>query len=216
MITTRSTRAAYSLLEIMIVIALLGSVVIGVGVLIGKGVDFYLDSTDGVEVRKELMFGAARLSRDIADSHIDTVQVEPDGIVMASIRNAGGEAPVDDRGRTLWQKYVCYYLDNSTTPPRLMRKEADLPRDPTKIPHPLNPPAGEGERNPPDPLAETPPRDVSWFRSNTAIPGRIAARNVISFTTVKKTDLVEFSLEVSTSSRRQHLISMNTQVKPKQ
>ena len=215
----RCSKTGYSLIEILIVLALMGSVIISVGVLIGKGVDFYLDSTDGVEVRKELMLGSSRLSRDLADSHIDTVHVEATGIVFASIRKATGETQVDDRGRTLWQKYVCYYLDNSTTPPRLMRKEADLPRSATGIPHPLNPPdppGGPGERNPPDPLSESPPRNVGWFSSSNAIPSRIAARNVISFTPVKHTDLVEFTLEVSTSSRRQHLISLNTKVKPKQ
>jgi prepilin-type N-terminal cleavage/methylation domain-containing protein len=208
-------RWGFSFIEIIIVMALMGVVAVGVGVLIARGVDFYLDSTDGVDVRKELMFGATRLSRDLADSHIDAVHVEVDGLVFPSIRDGNGHVEQDDRGRVLWQKYICYYLDTSVTPARILRKEADLPRAASGIPHELNPPAGSGEINPPNPMVETPARDVTWFKNNAAIPKNIVARNVVTFAASKDVDLVSFNMEVSISTRRQHLIGMDTKVKPR-
>ena len=95
---------AVSLIEMIMVVALLGGVGLGVGILISKGVDFYLDTNDSIEVRKQLVVGSSRLSRELADSQIDSVVVnDPRGVVFPSLRNFDGGFVYDDRGRTLWQ-----------------------------------------------------------------------------------------------------------------
>lgn len=201
-----------SLIELLVVMGLMGIVTIGVGVLISKGVDFYLDSTDGIEVRKELMYGATRLSKDLADSFIDVVQPEANGLVFPTVRSPQGQVVTDNSGRVLWQSYLCYSYDPATD--RLTRYESDLPRHASGDPHPLNPPDDRGETRPPDPLGESPPYDRAWFISTPGLSQRVAARNVKSFTAQKNVDLIEFTIEVSVSTRREHMVSLNTKVKP--
>ncbi|MCA9778046.1 MAG: hypothetical protein KC800_15055 [Candidatus Eremiobacteraeota bacterium] len=209
-------RFGTSLIELILVCALLGGVGLGVGILIAKGVDFYLDSNDGIEVRKQLVIGASRLSREIADSQIDAVDVsDPTGIVFPSLRDFNGGFVYDDRGRTLWQKYVCYYVDDTVTPNRLLRKEVDIPRAASGNPHPLNPPAGPGELVTPDPLSESPVMDVAWFKGNTAIPPRVEIRNLATFEAGKNVDLVELRMAVSVSTRRENLVGINTKARPR-
>jgi len=209
-------RLGTSLIELILVCALLGGVGLGVGILISKGVDFYLDSNDGIEVRKQLVVGSSRLARELADSQIDAVYVDdPTGIVFPSLRSFDGGFVYDDRGRTLWQKYVCYYVDDTVTPNRLIRKSVDLPRDASGTPHPLNPPGGPGELITPDPMTESPNYDVNWFKSNSSIPPRIVIRNLAEFQASKGVDLVELRLVVSVSTRRENRVGINTKARPR-
>ena len=82
----------------------LGGVGWGVGVLISKGVDFYLDSNDGIEVRKQLVVGASRIAREIADSQIDAVYVEDDAWEIVDYKS--GRPSATDAKKVQLQAYA--------------------------------------------------------------------------------------------------------------
>lgn len=198
-------RRASSLLELLVAMGLMGLVLVGVATLIGRGVDYYLDSNDGIEVRQQLLFGSAWLSKELRDSSIDVVRVEADGLVFPSTRGVDGSYQFDSAGRSLWQKYICYYVDDPNNPQRLLRKEVAL----TSPPHPPE------QVNPPDPYNESPAYTPTWFRNNAAIPERVIVRNLVSFNATKEVDLVSYSMEASVSTRREHLIELQTRVNPR-
>lgn len=190
------------MLELIIVCALMSIVVGVVYSIVQAGLAFYMDANSAMEIRQDAMVGINRLSVELRQSSMASVQVDSvsavKGIVFASPRDAtGAMAPTSD-GKMTWQRYVCYYVGPYQGAQALIRKEETISPAKTRAP---------------DPYGEAIPRTPAYF-STLAASSKVIARHLYSLDMPKSVDTVEIILSCEVSTRHRHLIELRTKVIP--
>ncbi len=198
---SRQVQSGTTLVEMLVVLAIVSVIVVSVGLLIRTGVDYYLYSTEQVEVQRQGLFSLTRLSRELAPTNFDSVAVYSapvSGIVFASPRDALGTFQRDGSGRIIWTKLICYYVADFNGRSTLLRKEELLATPAVEVPDPNS-------------LGRT----AAYFDGLATTP-RVIARGVVNFNAVLRTDAVELSVTSRVENGRSFLeMDMETTIVPR-
>lgn len=170
--SSRSTKRAASLIEILISCAIMSLVLTCIYALFQAGVRYLRSTNTAIELQQQSLLGMIWLTHDLGESNTRTIKVFSDGpgILLGSPRDDAGNTWVDVSGSVRWAKFICYYIDTVDNRRCLLRKEQymddpDLHTDPP----PLLPPIPQSWQ------------DYAYYQV-LEIPPRIVARDVESLT----------------------------------
>ncbi len=96
--------------------------------LVRNAIDYYHSTNATLEAQRAVLISMNRLSKDLAESHRNTVVMTPapdteeewlegpppgtrPGILFATPRTESGGFEFDPHGRLIWQAFLCYYVD---------------------------------------------------------------------------------------------------------
>ena len=129
-------RTGFSLPEIIVSLLLVSFVLVALGGLLKEGVRFYTNQSVILEVQKNCVLAAQRLSKDLRESSVDSLDTTfLDLVIMGSPRDAEGRVLYDD-GRLQWQKFVRFSVQNLNGTSVLVRDEDWLDSPTSKPPLP--------------------------------------------------------------------------------
>lgn len=209
-ILSRRTNQGTTFVELMIVLTLFSVLMYCVFLFVDRGITMYRESVDALEIRQQALVGLSHISDELratSQASVLTASVPAPGLVFASLKDQDGAIAYDDsdpdetRRRPLWQKFVCYYLEDQADESKvIIRKEEPLA---TLVADPI-----------PTPTSTSPVRDPLFF-STATLEKRLIARRVSEFTVKKETDLVEVKIEFNLSGRYDHKVEVQTKVLPR-
>ena len=203
-------RRGATLLELLIVMALMGILIVAVGYLMRAGHTYYFGSIESLDLQQQSLFGISRISNEICDTNINGVQSYPDplptdpvgqpnsGLVFPSPRGLAGNFQYDNAGRILWQTFVCYYITDLPTRKALVKKVVPIPSGP--------------QITVPDPDKEG--CDLTFFK-NSAAPVTVIGGGVIRFQTTVNADTVDVLTNARVSGRYEFELETQTTVLPR-
>ncbi|MBI3927886.1 MAG: hypothetical protein HY319_20260 [Armatimonadetes bacterium] len=137
------SRRGVTLLELLIASGLVLLVALSVLALFEAGVRYVRESEARLDIQRDALVAMALVTQELSESNPVAFRTDPDppGVVFGSPRNLEGTLIVDSSGKLIWQKFICYYLEDSGAERRLIRKERML--DPTvRVSFPPAPGAG--------------------------------------------------------------------------
>lgn len=167
-----------------VMLLLIGSV----GAVFTASIRYYKRTQAQVDLETSALIALKMLSRDLSESSIKTVEVEPAGVVFATLRNADGGYDNDADGEIYWQGLLCYAVEPLNGNPALIRYRRQLGLS----------------GNPHDPLSQIPIATVATF-VGSADPKRLMATGVSAFT------IAERARESATSNKYLEIgLTLNT------
>ena len=188
-----------TLLELLIVTALMGIIMVSVSTLIRVAVDYYFYATEQIEVQRRALLSLNLLGQELSFSNIGTVKEEAGtnpGLIFASAAGATGGLARDAAGRLVWNRWIGYYFDTVNDRPTLMRKEM-----PIATGSPL--------------LPDVNPLTIGSFLSLTD-PGRVMAAGITDVKAEKLTDAVRITVTAEVKEGRNWLeLDVDTTIVPK-
>ena len=192
-----------SLIEIIVVMALLSGLLLGTHQLLQSGIRYFNESMDSLEVQKEGLVALSRLSSELQASNFDKIHSDPgpiQGLVFPSIYDASDDFYTDTDGRLMWRSIRCYHRGTLADGTEVLyKKSAALPMGDTSTP--------------PDPYGFASPFTVAFF--NTQSADQVVARNVDDFLITMGTDIIEFDLTISLSRKNTSSMTIKTKVTPR-
>lgn len=211
----RSRPVAATLLELTIVSGLLTLIVIMVTVVLIRGMHFYRDSNEALEIRQEALFGITRLTKELRETNPGVVRIDgPNrGVVFPSPRDATGQAQPTTDGKLTWIRWIAYYVAPFQGGQAIFRKEEPIADDAS----------GKKPRRPPDPDGAWPPppagpsivHNIPYFTGTSTAAQKMVARRVTDMKLAIYGDTVEVYMQCSVSSRYTHTVELHTKVIPK-
>ena len=205
-----------SLIECLIVMAVMGIILGAAHLFITSGVDFYRRSIQSLEVQQQTLVGLSKMASEVADSNFDKIHVLPapnnDGIIFPSPARLDGTMATSAQGVMLWHTIVCYRQRTLPNNNIVIERKVDVPAWPLGVP---------GVDYPPDPLTiGGGARDFPYFAPLSA--QGIMVRNVApslpgdpGFEVVLGTDLITITLKVVFSQRTKDTMKVSTVVVPR-
>ncbi|MGE0494080.1 MAG: PilW family protein [Vulcanimicrobiota bacterium] len=184
---------AFTLPEVMVAGSLM-LLVLGAVLRLMIAGNAYLSLQEGrTELQKDVTLAFLWMSRELRETDADSIQVAPDGAVFASPRDFSGEVKFDSAGRMLWQKYICYYVEEVAGKPCLVRKAVAI-----------SPPA----------VSPPPAPPVDSVRLDNSINYQVKARNVKSVTFNNSVSPMEFTIfgEIVNRRGRKYGMELKTRV----
>lgn len=221
----KSSRRATTLLELLISMSLMVLIFGAVAAILIKGMAYLRSNQSALDAQRGALITMNKVSREIERTNMRFLYGQ-DGGFSFSDPFGGKDDPAlditpgfhsDSNGSLLWQRYVCYYLDNVTH--NLYRREAPYnifwtggfhaaPADPNKPP-----PAGEYVCQDPG----TPPLNITWWASQNQYPAHLISSDVAAFNVtseavfdnsvtppVKVGSYVELTLEMGDRARNDY------------
>lgn len=172
-----SRPGGFTLVEILITIALMGLVLLSTGAMIRAGAWQYVRFQTLIEAQQQSLQAIDRISKEIAKAPAEGIEFfnGPEGVVFAMHEGLDGSSRQDFTGRLYWQSFRCYYVSAEN---RLIAKSAPLAGDWLHAPSPTN----QG-------------RSTAFF-AGLADPGELIARNVVGVRGEVKVDTVELEIVV--------------------
>lgn len=192
-------RRATTLLEMVIVAGLLGLLMTMVYFVLVRGLDFYRDSNDALEIRQEAMLGMTRLTRELRETSSSVVRISAQGMVFPCPRDAAGNLSPTSDGKLTWQTWLAYYLAPHLGAQSLFRKEEGV----TLVPLPVRPPD-------PDAYGKNP----AYFAASASTP-KVVSRRVTGFVVTQNAESIEIVITCSVSTRYTHTVELRTKVVPR-
>lgn len=185
-----------------------------VAVVLFKGMAYLRSNQSALDAQRGAMLTMNKLSREVERTNMRFLYGQDGGISFAD-PFGGKDDPVlditsgfhsDTNGSLLWQRYVCYYLDNVTH--NLYRREAPYTIYGSSGTHP--PPAGSDVCQTPG----VPPLNVTWWASQNQYPPHLISSDVAAFnvttrdvfdtTSVKVGSIVNVTLEMGDPARNDY------------
>jgi len=192
-------RRGATLIELSIVAGLLGLLMTMVYAVLVKGMDFYRDSNDALEIRQEALLGITRLTKELRETSSGVTRITAaQGLVFPSPREASGSSQPTSDGKLTWLRWIAYYLGPQGTGQALFRKEEVIPP-----PNPVRPP---------DPDANG--KNLVYFSATSPSPAKVVARKVTGLSLNLNADTIEIVLTCSVSTRYVHTVELRTKVVP--
>ncbi len=201
---TRPCRGGFrgaTIVELLIVIAVISLIMVSVALLIRVSVDYYFYSSDQIEVQRRSLLSLSLLTQEITATNFNSIMTDETmpnpGLIFASSIGPSGGALRDASGRIEWNRLVCYYVDVVDGRSALLRKEEAIP----------------GTNEPPDPMFMG--RTIAHFR---ALPtaGRFMARGVTNLRTERLTDAVRITITAEVREGRNWLeMDVDTTIVPR-
>lgn len=110
-----------SLVEISIVSGLLLFISLAMLAVLTGAINYYHATNATLDAQQGVLFGMNRISQELTEAHRDTVLMSlpgdtHQGIIFASPRDENGNYQFDTFGRLLWQKFICYHIDEVGPP----------------------------------------------------------------------------------------------------
>jgi hypothetical protein len=208
---TRGRSPAATLLELIIVMALMGLLLGAVGYMMRYAHDYYFGTLESLDLQQQSLFGISRLSGDLTDSNFTTVRRYDDplptdppgrpnsGLVVPSPRDLAGAYQFDDAGRIKWTTFVCYYVENIPGGRKaLVKKVTPVPSGP--------------QLSPPDPDLEG--RDLAYFKGSPD-PKQIIATGVTRFETTLNADTITTLINSRVSGHYEFELETQTTILPR-
>lgn len=170
-----------TLMELLVSMSIMVLIFGGVAAILIKGMAYLRSNQSALDAQRGALLTMNKLSREIERTNMRFLHGENGGISFAD-PFGGKDDPAlditpgfhsDTNGSLLWQRYICYYVDNVTH--NLYRREAPYTIYGTSAPHP--PPAGSN-------VAQTPgtaPLNVNWWTTQTQYPARLISSDVAAF-----------------------------------
>lgn len=119
-------------MELLICTALLGIVLWGVYMLITSTTRHYSVMTASLDLQREALLASSWITKEMAEGNKTSFAIseDPPGISFGSPRTLTGGLQYTEDGRLVWQKVVCYYIEEREGVKVIIRKEKQL--DPKK------------------------------------------------------------------------------------
>lgn len=194
-----------TLVELMIVMALFGLLLVGLFTFIDSSIALYRESRDALEIRQQGLLGLTVMSNELRESAKSSIEVQDSptsGVVFTSNLDSTGVPQYEtNSARISWQKFVSFYLapaPNGTN--QLLRKEESFTPESSFVPNSLG---------------QSPPRDVLYFLNNTSLSTNLICRQVETLELTKDTDLLSVRMVMKLEGRREHSIELQTRIKPR-
>ncbi|MBX3169571.1 MAG: prepilin-type N-terminal cleavage/methylation domain-containing protein [Candidatus Eremiobacteraeota bacterium] len=176
-------RSGTTLLELLISMAIMGLIFASVAAILFKGMGYLRSNQSALDAQRGALLTLNKLSREIERTNMRFLYCQDGGVSFAD-PFGGVDDPAlditagfhsDAQGRLLFQRYICYYMNNTTH--TLSRREAPYNIYDANGGHP--PPAGPAVCSNAD--AGTPPLNVSWWAGQNQYPARLISSDVASF-----------------------------------
>ncbi|MBI3925142.1 MAG: type II secretion system protein [Armatimonadetes bacterium] len=114
----------FTLVELLVTLALLGILLTGLYLTLLSALRYLSVAQAQQEVGQEALKAAVALRGEVQETRASTLRISssPPGLVFLSPRKPDGSVEWDRWGRLIWQKWICFYLEDE----RLLRKEKSL------------------------------------------------------------------------------------------
>ncbi|MEW6277252.1 MAG: hypothetical protein AB1758_01430 [Candidatus Eremiobacterota bacterium] len=151
-----------SLIEMLLCCALMGLLMVCIQRMMAAAVRYYQNSNATTEIQQNTLVGMAALSTEMVEGNRGSFRVDSNppltGLIFGSPRGADGKVRYEGT-KLLWQKLVCYYVEEVNGVKCLVRREQ--PSGPTTFP----------------PLISN-AEDCESFQAQPGLPRKIVARNI--------------------------------------
>jgi len=139
---SRSARSGFTIVEVLTVISVFGILVTAIFSIFNMGLSAFHKTTTKNELLQEAQITNVKLSADLERSTLSSLSCDasdPEQGIAAFLTALDDDEKfiTDNRGRPVWQKYLVYYLDDSTN--EMYRREVPvLPTAPQRtVPTPI-------------------------------------------------------------------------------
>lgn len=218
----RGRRRGATLLELMIVMALMGILIGSLGFIMQACHTYYFGSIESLDLQQKSLVGMSHLSRELSETSIlavhrydDPLPTDPDppgppappgapprrvnsGLVFASPRDTAGNYVADVAGRVQWQTFVCIYLQQINGRSTLVRKVTPVPSGPKAVI--------------PDPDQEG--RGLAYFKTSSDNLS-VLGTGIIRFQTQINSDTVSVLTNAKVSGRYEFQLETQTTILPR-
>jgi len=122
----------FSLIEVTVYLTLLILIMGGAMAIMLLANCFFGSTLDNNAVQRDAQATMMRLSRELEESKEDQVLFsedgEPKGVIFISPRDEAGEFEYDfsGEGRLMWQKWICYFVEENGGKLKLLRTETPI------------------------------------------------------------------------------------------
>lgn len=180
------SRRATTLLELLISMSIMLLIFGAVALILIKGMAYLRSNQSALDAQRGALLTLNKLSREIERTNMRFLYGQDGGISFAD-PFGGKDDPAlnittgfhsDGNGSLLWQRYICYYVDNVTH--NLYRREAPYTIYGSSGTNP--PPAGADVCQTPG----TPPLNVTWWAAQTAYPAHLISSDVAAMNVTSK------------------------------
>jgi len=185
MAAKRYNRRATTLLELLISMSIMLLILAAVAAILFKGMAYLRSNQSALDAQRGALLTMNKFSREIERTNMRFLYGQDGGVSFADpfggkndpASNITAGFQSDQNGSLLWQRYVCYYLDNVTH--NLYRREA-----------PYNIYGNSGKKPPPAgadvcQLAGTPPLNITWW-ANQTYPAHLISSDVAALKVVTR------------------------------
>ena len=126
---SRPARSGFTIVEVLTVVSVFGILVTAIFSIFNMGLSAFHKTTIKNELLQEAQITNVKLSADLERSSLSSLSADatdPEQGVAAFLSPLDDDANfvTDNRGRPVWQKYLVYYLDDTTR--EMYRREVPL------------------------------------------------------------------------------------------
>lgn len=220
------------MIELLVASSVMFMVFAGVALVLIRGMAYLRSNESALDAQRGALLTLNKISREVERTNMRFTYCQNGGLSFAdpfggqddTVHNITQGFHSDDQGNLLFQRYIGYYLNNTTH--QLYRREAPYYYVfGTALTNP--PPAGPDVCSTAEPPG-TPPLNVTWWANETALPPRLISSDVAVFNVTavpildhlgaQVSSVVNVSLEMGDPARNNHnhyWFSLQTQFSPR-
>ncbi|MCD4786158.1 MAG: prepilin-type N-terminal cleavage/methylation domain-containing protein [Candidatus Eremiobacteraeota bacterium] len=116
----------FTLAEVMSYMGVLLIIILFAGTFVINSLKYYRLIDIETTLQQRLLVSMSHISHDLSVANRNSLQIEQNGMIFASPRNAAGGFSFASDGSLYWQKWVCYFIKNSGDDKILVKKEIPI------------------------------------------------------------------------------------------
>ena len=183
MYSTAAKGRGTTLLELMISMAVMSLIFASVAAILFKGMQYLRSNQNALDAQRGALLTMNKLAREVERTNMRYLSGQNGGVSFADPFGGDDNPALDitsgfhsnDQGQLLFQRYICYYMNNTTH--TLSRREAPYNVFPDAAGLTSPPPAGDKVCQDPTEV----PLNVAWWPNQTQFAARLIASDVSSF-----------------------------------